>query len=163
MQRLHGLRCDALIGSATAIRPASVLPRREIHHRVALRRSARTSPVRQRCDQSHGPPSAPHCRMPRRLLARLPAHHALAGHRLEVCHLCRLHAALTSDSAMMASASGCSEPLLQPGCQRQHGISPGPAQHDMPDSTGLPSVSVPVLSTTRTSVFAQPSPAPRPP
>jgi hypothetical protein len=57
----------------------------------------------------------------------------------------------------MAAASGCSLPFSRPAARRSRSFSSNPGAGRTEISLGLPSVSVPVLSTTRVSTFRRTS------
>ena len=83
---------------------------------------------------------------------RRPCRHALAGHGLEVVCLRRFRRPAPRRRSTIASASGCSLPRSSAGGEAQHlvlGRSQVPARRR--SSVGLPSVRVPVLSTTSVS------------
>ncbi len=141
---------DSLIGSAMAIRPCSrpsaatntTLAPRSRHCSAALRRGAASTPIcvmRAVLPTATGLPSTcPRTPMPVDDSKSLAALSAMVRRRA---------------SATMASANGCSEPWSRLAASRSTSSSLQPGAATTPWNTGLPSVSVPVLSTISVSIW----------
>ena len=148
----------AFTGSAIAITPASRAVDGDEHHRRALLRSSlRLAPQRARVDaelaRNVALPSAT-----ARALDR--ARDALAGRRVEVRRRRRAASPRSCAAATIAAASGCSLARSSAGGEAQHvGFRHAPSRRPRRSRCGLPSVSVPVLSTTSVSTFSSRSSA----